>query len=76
MYLVPKNQEYGLLFHKSGEIVVAFLPGNDGLRRKLYGGVILGHTDRARTYAMYSTQEDKDWSDDFHVYTVKWESCK
>lgn len=68
---MPKTHEYGLS-HKSGEIRIAFMAGNDGMRHKLYGGVILGSSDKGRTHAMYSIDDEKDWSDDFHTFSFKW----
>lgn len=71
LYLTPKAYKYGYS-HKSGEIRVAFVHGNSGMRHKLNGGVILGSSDAARSYAMYSTNSETDWTNDFHIFSVQW----
>lgn len=59
--------------YNSGEMRIAFSFGNADLRKKLFGGVIFGSSDKARLHLMKSTQSEQDFTDDFHLYTLKWE---
>lgn len=76
IFLNPKKREYGRGY-ESGQIRIAFLPGNSHKSTKLYGGVILGSSLGGRSYAMKSVDAPTgSWSDDFHDFTVKWEPEK
>lgn len=71
LYLIPRHHEYGLEYD-SGQMRVAYLPGNADLGKKLYGGVILGSTAAARSHYMSFIEGQTNWNNDFHVYQLKW----
>ncbi|KAK9891864.1 hypothetical protein WA026_017352 [Henosepilachna vigintioctopunctata] len=75
LYLNPKDEEYGS-FYQSGQIRVAFLPGNTELSKTVYGGCVLGVSNEGRNYAMRSSRKGSSWSDTFHTFTVEWSSDK
>ncbi|KAJ8944325.1 hypothetical protein NQ318_016132 [Aromia moschata] len=71
LYLNPVNEEYGPGY-ESGQIRIAFVPGNPELNRVLKGGIILGLTQAAKNYGMKSVDSANSWNDDFHKYVVDW----
>ncbi|XP_018563525.1 beta-1,3-glucan-binding protein-like [Anoplophora glabripennis] len=72
LYLNPLYEEYGSNY-ESGQIRIAFAPGNDKLNQVLHGGVILGASNAAREAGMKSVRtRDKNWSDEFHKFVVTW----
>ncbi|XP_045462189.1 uncharacterized protein LOC123672218 [Harmonia axyridis] len=75
LYLNPKNEEYGENF-QSGQIRIAFLPGNSEFSKVVYGGCILGTSNGGRTYGMKTIRRTNSWSDDFHRFGVEWSNEK
>ncbi|XP_063910734.1 beta-1,3-glucan-binding protein-like [Zophobas morio] len=72
LYLNPLNEPYGPDY-ASGQIRIAFLPGNEQLNRNLRGGCILGSSQAGRNYGMKTIKKNTGtWGDDFHVFTVVW----
>lgn len=59
--------------YKSGEMRVALTFGNEGLRQKLHGGVILGSSEKARSFGLKVIEKSEDLSSDFHIYSLKWQ---
>lgn len=72
LYLTPKKYEYGTEDYASGQIRIAFVPGNADLCKKLQGGVILGTSDEARKYGLRESISETNWNDDFHIFTAIW----
>lgn len=75
MYLNPEREEYGPNY-ESGQIRIAFAPGNLNENSVLHGGVILGGNPAARDYGDSVFQMNKLWSDDFHKFTLVWKPGK
>nr|XP_008191497.1 PREDICTED: beta-1,3-glucan-binding protein isoform X2 [Tribolium castaneum] len=72
LFLNPVSEEYGSDY-ASGQIRVAFLPGNQAMAQQLYGGCVLGPTTAARNYALKVIRKtDGLWSDDYHKFTAVW----
>ncbi|XP_063910735.1 beta-1,3-glucan-binding protein-like [Zophobas morio] len=72
LYLNPLNEPYGPDY-ASGQIRIAFLPGNEHLNKNLQGGCILGSSQAGRNYGMKTIKTDTGtWGDDFHVFTLIW----
>lgn len=70
--MTPRKYRYGPGY-QSGDIKIAFLPGNTNLSNVLYGGITLGHKPEARKYGLrHILKFEEDWNDDFHVYSMKW----
>jgi len=69
--LRPKSHFYGS-GHNSGEIKIAFLPGNAASSKHLSGGVILGESVNGRSYGIKTIRSERHWNDDFHVFVVEW----
>uniref|UniRef100_A0A6P7GA73 Beta-1,3-glucan-binding protein-like n=1 Tax=Diabrotica virgifera virgifera TaxID=50390 RepID=A0A6P7GA73_DIAVI len=72
IYLTPANEKYGLK-SQSGQIRIAFTPGNSDLNHVLHGGLTIGRSVAATNY-FDKTIESKmsSWSDDFHTFRVDW----
>lgn len=72
IYLQPKVFGYGPDYD-SGEIRIAFSPGNEVVGRELHGGVILGTSTEGRHYGIKKTNAANGlWSDEFHTYQLQW----
>ncbi|XP_044256880.1 beta-1,3-glucan-binding protein-like [Tribolium madens] len=72
LFLNPVNEEYGPDY-ASGQIRIAYLPGNKAMARKLYGGCVLGSSPAARNYALKKIEKNEgSWSDDYHKFTAIW----
>jgi len=71
LYLNALSDEYGSEYD-SGQLTVAFLPGNADKSKELSGGCVLGFEPAARSYAMKKSRSVKKWNDDFHVYSLTW----
>ncbi|XP_056629844.1 uncharacterized protein LOC130440605 [Diorhabda sublineata] len=69
--LNPVYEEYGPDY-ESGQIRIAFSPGNENYNELLYGGVVLGPTISARDYGMRQTTRNMGWSNEFHRFGVTW----
>lgn len=71
LFLQPKNSKYGY-HYDSGQMRIAFAPGNEDLGKELSGGVILGPSDEGRRYGMRYSQGEEHWGNAFHTYVLKW----
>lgn len=71
LYLTPVNEHYGPGY-QSGQIRIAFVPGNKNSSRQLMGGVILGDSKAARTFGMRKYKKVLDWSNTFNEFGIKW----
>ncbi|XP_018335441.1 beta-1,3-glucan-binding protein [Agrilus planipennis] len=71
LFLNSKNEEYGRLY-ESGQIRIAFSPGNRNSNSDLSAGCILGDSVAARNYGMRRLHKEPGWCNDFHVYEMKW----
>ncbi|KAG5881370.1 hypothetical protein JTB14_005197 [Gonioctena quinquepunctata] len=71
LYLNPLNEIYGP-HYESGQIRIAFSPGNLNQNHVLHGGVVLGSNPSARTYGDRTNERRDYWSDDFHTFSVEW----
>lgn len=71
LVLNPKENSYGPDY-QSGQIRIAFTPGNTDISKKLYGGCILGSSPEARKFAIREMVTDRSWCDDFHIYRIRW----
>lgn len=69
--LEPRSFEYGL-HYDSGEIRIAFAPGNENLGKDLASGVVLSGTEEGRTYGVRYSQGEEHWGSAFHTYVMKW----
>ncbi|XP_057667244.1 uncharacterized protein LOC130900563 [Diorhabda carinulata] len=69
--LNPVYEEYGPDY-ESGQIRIAFSPGNENYNELLYGGIVLGPTISARDYGMRQTTRNMGWSNEFHRFGVTW----
>lgn len=72
MFLQPKDLAYGEKNYESGQMRIAFAPGNDDLGKTLSGGAILSSAEEGRTSWMKFTEGDDHWGDAFHTYVLKW----
>ncbi|KAL3274986.1 hypothetical protein HHI36_019760 [Cryptolaemus montrouzieri] len=75
LFLNPKNSEYGD-YYSSGQIRIAFIPGNSVFSKVLYGGCILGASNGGRSHGMRSIRRVNGWSRTFNRYTVEWSDEK
>lgn len=73
MYLNSVNDDYGTGYD-SGQIRIAFSPGNSESNKVLEGGVILGDSPAARIYGMKSIKRQSDWSNGFHTFKLTWKT--
>lgn len=71
LYLNPKSEEYGENY-QSGQIRIAFLPGNSEMSKVMYGGVILGASNSGRSYGMKTIRKTNGWSNEFHRFIIEW----
>lgn len=69
--LNPVHEEYGPDY-ESGQIRIAFSPGNDNYNQHVYGGIVLGPTTSARNYGMRQVTRHVGWSSEFHRFGVIW----
>lgn len=67
----PLNEQYGPGY-ESGQIRIAFVPGNVNLNRVLSGGIILGQSKAAKNYGIRKSTKQTDWSGQFHRFGVTW----
>lgn len=67
-WLLPSNDNYGSR-NKNGEIDIVELLGND--TRFIYGVAHYSLNDEFRSYKKYN-DNNKDFSKDFHVYSIEW----
>ncbi|KAJ8713684.1 hypothetical protein PYW07_014054 [Mythimna separata] len=70
--LEPLVDAYGVNDYKSGLMRVAFVRGNPGLAKKLYGGPVLGHTEPFRSSLLKEKIGIDNWHKEFHNYTMIW----
>ncbi|XP_044766626.1 beta-1,3-glucan-binding protein-like isoform X2 [Coccinella septempunctata] len=75
LYLNPKREEYGGNY-QSGQIRIAFLPGNSEFSKVVYGGCILGESNSGRSYGMKTFRRTSSWSNGFHRFAVEWSNEK
>lgn len=75
LYLNSLNEHYGPDY-QSGQIRIAFVPGNKNLGRTLSGGVILGDSKAARSYGIRKSDQKLDWSRQFNRFGVIWREGK
>lgn len=71
MFLQHRKPEYGPQYD-SGQMRVAFTPGNDDLGKDLAGGVILSNSDEGRRFGLRYSQNEEHWGNGFHTYVLKW----
>lgn len=71
LILRPKSYVYGP-GHSSGEIKIAFMPGNKNMSSRLYGGIAFGDSDKARAYGLKYISSQNVFNDDFHIFTCIW----
>lgn len=71
MVLRPKDSAYGR-HYDSGEMKIAFVPGNDDLGKDLAAGVTLSSSEDGRTYGIRHYQDEEHWGNAFHTYGLKW----
>lgn len=71
LFLESRDKPYGPGY-QSGEIRVAFSPGNTDASNTLFGGCVIGNSTEARKYGLRNTRRDESWCNGFHVYTVRW----
>lgn len=72
LYLNPLSEEYGPNY-ESGQMRIAFAPGNSQLNNVLSGGIILGSNVAGRSYGTKTMEnQQKSWGDDFHNFTITW----
>lgn len=72
MYLQPKELAYGENYD-SGQMRIAFAPGNEDLGKQLAAGAVLSPSEDGRTYGMRYSQSEDHWGNAFHTYILKWE---
>ncbi|KAI4470287.1 glycosyl hydrolase-related [Holotrichia oblita] len=72
LFLTPKKFEYGSLEYSSGEIRIAFVPGNANLDKELQAGIMLGSSDEAREFGLRKVKNEISWNKDFHIFSVIW----
>ncbi|CAG9855841.1 unnamed protein product [Phyllotreta striolata] len=73
IYLNPLHSVYGHSNYESGQIRIAFSPGNSDQNKLLQGGVVLGQSNAARDYGIKKVEAFENWSDDFHKFVVNWQ---
>ncbi|XP_018563524.1 beta-1,3-glucan-binding protein-like [Anoplophora glabripennis] len=71
LYLNSANEDYGPGYG-SGQIRIAFAPGNSDLNQMLQGGIILGDSVAAKSYGMKTVQKQTGWSNEYHTFKVTW----
>lgn len=71
LYLNPVNEGYGPGYD-SGQIRIAFVPGNENLNKILSGGILLGQSKAARNYGIRKLTKETNWSRQFHRFIVTW----
>lgn len=71
LYLNPVDEYYGPGY-QSGQIRIAFVPGNPSWNRTLSGGIILGNSKEARIYGIRVSPDVLDWSNTFNTFGVTW----
>lgn len=73
LFLQPKKSEYGLGYD-SGQIRIAFCPGNENLGKELQAGIILGTSPEGRNFGIrkINNEENVDWSDHYHTFQISW----
>ncbi|KAJ8715917.1 hypothetical protein PYW08_013202 [Mythimna loreyi] len=70
--LEPSDNAYGPNNYESGLMRVAFVRGNPGLAKKLYGGPVLAHNEPFRTALLKEKIGIDNWHKEFHNYTMIW----
>nr|ACI32827.1 beta-1,3-glucan recognition protein 2b [Helicoverpa armigera] len=70
--LEPTDSSYGSTKYASGLMRVAFVRGNLGLAKKLYGGPVLTDSGPFRTALLKEKIGIDNWHKDFHNYTMVW----
>ncbi|KAJ8944326.1 hypothetical protein NQ318_016133 [Aromia moschata] len=71
LYLNSDNDDYGLDYD-SGQIRIAYAPGNEDLSKILEGGVILGSSIAARKYGIKTIEKHTSWANEYHRFGVIW----
>ncbi|KAJ8930602.1 hypothetical protein NQ314_016572 [Rhamnusium bicolor] len=71
LYLNSVNDDYGLNYD-SGQIRIAFTPGNANLNTKLEGGIILGSNAASRSYGIKSVEKRTSWTNEYHRFGLNW----
>lgn len=74
LFLEPQDNAYGRKPFQSGQMRIAFVSGGPDATSVLKGGVLLSDKDPARTARQCQHTRDsvKNWSDDFHEYSLSW----
>lgn len=73
--LTPSSEEYGPNY-ESGQITIAFSPGNEDSHTTVKGGVVLGAYPSARYYGIKSVSQNHGWSLAYHRFGVIWKTGK
>ncbi|CAH1105312.1 unnamed protein product [Psylliodes chrysocephalus] len=71
--LTPSSEEYGPNY-ESGQITIAFSPGNEDSHTTVKGGVVLGAYPSARYYGIKSVSQNHGWSLAYHRFGVIWKT--
>ncbi|KAG5881365.1 hypothetical protein JTB14_005192 [Gonioctena quinquepunctata] len=71
LYLNSLNEEYGPGYD-SGQIRVAFAPGNSEEDKVLQGGIVLGSSVPARKYGIKTIERTNRWGTEFHKFAITW----
>ncbi|XP_048487619.1 beta-1,3-glucan-binding protein isoform X1 [Plutella xylostella] len=70
--LEPRHNVYGDGNYASGIIRIAFVRGNPGMGRSLYGGPILSSKEPIRSKFLKEKVGGEEWNKEFHNYSMIW----
>ncbi|CAG9088985.1 unnamed protein product [Plutella xylostella] len=70
--LGPRHNVYGDGNYASGIIRIAFVRGNPGMGRSLYGGPILSSKEPIRSKFLKEKVGSEEWNKEFHNYSMIW----